>query len=233
MTGAGSRREWQRADLHVVLVHPQARSGGGRGGAGGGQLVAHRSTTPPPQIPQNAGNVSRTCAATEVALHLVAPLGFELDDRKLKRAGLDYWSWVAVCVHPSWDAFRDFYEAQPGPKRMVAYSKFGERHHASDGLFQRGGTAHWLLFGAESTGLPPEAHAAADEVVKIPMSERHVRSINLAVSVGVGVYEAMRQLDGAELPPEQRGWAQPEEEGAAGEAAAGEAVAAAAGGEGG
>jgi len=176
MTSTGARREWQRADVHVVLVNPQ--------------------------IPQNAGNVARTCAATSVALHLVGPLGFELDSAKLKRAGLDYWAWVCCSVHPTFQDFQKFFDSLPGPKRIYAFSKLGKRHYAEEGLYQPG---TWLLFGAETTGLPPAAHAAAPasggDVVKIPMGNyRHVRSLNLATSVGIGVFEALRQLDGPVLP---------------------------------
>ncbi|KAL4447436.1 hypothetical protein ABPG75_004655 [Micractinium tetrahymenae] len=170
---AGSRQQHQRPDLHVVLVHPQ--------------------------IPQNAGNVARTCAAVNVGLHLVAPLGFELDSAKLKRAGLDYWPAVCVDVHPSWAAFLEFWRQRPGPKQLVGYSKFARRHYAAEGLYPAG-TSTWLMFGAETTGLPEEAHAAATDMVKIPMSERYVRSLNLATSVGIGVMEVLRQKDGAVLP---------------------------------
>lgn len=180
-TDDGHRRhEWQRDDLHVVLVNPQ--------------------------IPQNAGNVARTCAATSIALHLVAPMGFELDNRKLKRAGLDYWDQVAIAIHPSWQEFFDFIKSLPGRNKLIAFSKFGTCHYATEGLY-RGAAwdSTWLLFGAETTGLPPEAHAGVLEsggtVAKIPMANfQHVRSLNLATSVGIGVFEALRQLDGAVLP---------------------------------
>lgn len=163
---AGSRHEGQRDDLHVVLVHPQ--------------------------IPQNAGSVARTCAATNTALHLIQPLGFEIDDLKLKRAGLDYWPHVVVKVHNDWAAFHDFFRKQ-GRGRLIAFSKFGRKSHTAPGTYQPG---DWLLFGAETSGLPDEAHAASTHVVKIPMPQaEHVRSLNLAVSVGVGVFEAIRQLE--------------------------------------
>lgn len=174
----GAQRSWQRADLHLVLVNPQ--------------------------IPQNAGNIARSCAATEVALHLVGPLGFELDDVKLRRAGLDYWHSVAVKVHTDWETFHQFFQELAGPKRLVAFSKLGRKHYA--GFAYHPGD--WLLFGAETTGLPDEAHVASVEsgggVVKIPMKNyKHVRSLNLATSVGIGLFEALRQLDGTTLPEEQ------------------------------
>jgi hypothetical protein len=88
-----------------------------------------------------------------------------------------------VDVHDSWQAFLEFWQQQEGPKQLVGYSKFARQHYASDGLYPRG-TATWLMFGAETTGLPPEAHDAATHMVKIPMSEQHVRSLNLATSAG-------------------------------------------------
>ena len=154
------------------------------------------------------GNIARTCAATAIALHLVGPLGFELDNAKLKRAGLDYWDQVTVGVHGSWDDFyHRFFRALPGRgNRLIAFSKLGQQHYATEGLYRsHPGGATWLVFGAETTGLPPEAHAdvieSGGEVVKIPMMNyQHVRSLNLATSVGVGVFEALRQIDGAVLP---------------------------------
>lgn len=171
---AGSEREksWRRNDLHVVLVHPQ--------------------------IPQNSGNVSRTCAATGVSLHLVGPLGFKIDDKLLKRAGLDYWSFVCVKVHEDIDAFLKFFEEEvEGPKRLIAFSKFSKVGYSEPSFRYEQGD--WLMFGAETTGLPEVAVAAArrtGEVVRIPILETHVRSLNLATSVGVGLYEAVRQIDG-------------------------------------
>lgn len=104
---------------------------------------------------------------------------------RLKRAGLDYWPAVCVDVHPSWDAFYAHWQAQPGPKQLVGYTKFASQHYASEGLYSGGGSgATWLMFGAETTGLPDEAHGAATALVKIPMSETYVRSLNLATSVG-------------------------------------------------
>lgn len=174
----GSRLAWQRPDLAVVLVNPQ--------------------------IPQNCGNIARTCAATKVALHLVGPLGFELNDTKLKRAGLDYWDWVAVKVHTDIESFLRFYSGLQGEKSLVAFSKFGDKHYAAEGLYnQANGTRCFLMFGAETTGLPDIAHDAATDVVKIPMHNfEHVRSLNLATSVGIGLFEALRQKDGADFLPE-------------------------------
>lgn len=174
----GTRHTWQRSDVCVVLVHPQ--------------------------IPQNVGNIARTCAATGVPLHLVGPLGFEIDDRKLKRAGLDYWSNVTVRVWDSFDLFYSFFKNLPESKRIIAFSKFGKVHFAAKGIYCPG-EQNWLMFGAETTGLPGEAHAAAEtsggRVVKIPIAnQEYVRSLNLATCTGIGIFEALRQLDGAVLP---------------------------------
>jgi tRNA (cytidine/uridine-2'-O-)-methyltransferase len=80
-------------------------------------------------------------------------MGFELDNAKLKRAGLDYWDWVACKVHPSWDEFYAFFNSLEGPKRLVGFSKLGTKHHATEGMYPPG---TWLMVGAETTGLPPE-----------------------------------------------------------------------------
>ena len=161
-----------------------------------------------PEIPQNTGSVARTCAATGCRLHLVEPLGFSVDDRRLRRAGLDYWPFVHAETHAGWAAFATFFAQQPGPKRLVAFSKGGSRvcsgPGAEEGLFRPG---DWLLFGCESAGLPPEALEAAGSaaggggVVRMPIREQHVRSLNLAVSVGIGLYEALRQVDARGSPP--------------------------------
>ena len=171
-----ARLDWQRSDIFCVLVNPQ--------------------------IPQNTGNIARTCAATNIALHLVGPMGFKIDDKKMKRAGLDYWDFVTCAVHENWDEFYSFFKSLPGENRLIGYSKLSKKHHATEGMYRPG---TWLMFGAETTGLPPEAFAAAlesgGEMVKIPMANyKHVRSLNLSTSVGVGLFEALRQLDGPTLP---------------------------------
>lgn len=124
----GSRFTWQREDLSVVLVEPK--------------------------IPQNSGNVSRSCAATRTPLHLVAP-AFALDDTKLKRAGLDYWDWVCLKPHASVESFLKWYGQLPGEKRLIAFSKLGKTHHATEGLYRRESKGrpvrNFLMFGAEDT----------------------------------------------------------------------------------
>ncbi|KAK1413333.1 hypothetical protein QVD17_35105 [Tagetes erecta] len=154
-----------------------------------------------PQIPGNTGCIARSCAASGVGLHLVEPLGFEIDDTKLKRAGLDYWPYVVVKVHSSWADFRDYFKKQNGEKRLLAFTKRGTNIH-SEFSYKRG---DWLVFGSETTGLPPEAlHDCKNEplgggTLKIPMVETYVRCLNLSVSVGIGLYEASRQLNYEQL----------------------------------
>ena len=159
-----------------------------------------------PQIPGNTGTIARTCAASRVPLHLVGPLGFDLTDSQLKRAGLDYWNSVCVRVHDDWDAFHVYWrDTLKSPGRLVAFSKFGARPHAEEGAYEPG---DWLLFGAETTGLPDAAHdacAASGGIRRIPIDEEHVRSLNLAVSAGIGVYEALRQIDGPPVHVEADG----------------------------
>jgi len=142
-------------------------------------------------------------------LHLVGPLGFDVEDKKLKRAGLDYWDSVVLRIWPDWSSFFDGVSkssasssSRPSP-RFVAFSKRGSVHFATPGVYGEPTAERptYLLFGAETTGLPEEAHAAAAAVVRLPIEQRHVRSLNLAVSVGVGAYEVLRQVDGvSELP---------------------------------
>ena len=152
-----------------------------------------------PQIPENTGTTARTCAATRLSLTLVGPLGFEITSSRLKRAGLDYWDSVAARSFDTWPAFEE--AAGPGA-RFVAFSTKGTIHHATPGLYApapHGATTTYLVFGSETAGLPPEAHAAAaarGAVVRLPIDAAHVRSLNLAVSAGVGVFEALRQVDG-------------------------------------
>lgn len=141
-----------------------------------------------PLIPPNTGNIARTCAATGTELHLVGPLGFEISDRYLKRAGLDYWPYVHLTVHEDFTAFKDFHSTQTG--RWVGFSTSGRCSHIQF-AYQ---PDDWLLFGSETQGLAPEHLQACDTVVRIPMSQPGVRSLNLSVSVAVGLFEAKRQL---------------------------------------
>lgn len=143
-----------------------------------------------PEIPPNTGNIARTCAATETPLHLVMPLGFELSDRYLKRAGLDYWPYVDLHLHESIEDFWQHAQARGG--NLIGYSArataiYTQHTHKSD---------DWLLFGCESQGLSAEVLEHCDVVTTIPMSDRgHVRSLNLSVCAAVGLFEALRQTD--------------------------------------
>jgi tRNA (cytidine/uridine-2'-O-)-methyltransferase len=142
-----------------------------------------------PQIPPNTGNIARTCAATATELHLVGPLGFEISDRQLKRAGLDYWPYVDLTYHEDLAAFQQHHQQQRG--RWVGFSVGGQESYTT---FQYKDD-DWLLFGCETAGLPPEVLATCDATVHIPMAQPQVRSLNLSVSVAIGLFEARRQLN--------------------------------------
>lgn len=139
-----------------------------------------------PEIPPNTGNAMRLCANTGAALHLIEPLGFEMSDARLRRAGMDYRERAVVTVHPDLESYLETVR----PPRVFAYAKAGKVLHTH--VSYRKGDA--LLFGPESVGLPAEVLAASwvTEVVRIPMLPG-VRSLNLANAVAVGLYEAWRQ----------------------------------------
>jgi tRNA (cytidine/uridine-2'-O-)-methyltransferase len=142
-----------------------------------------------PEIPPNTGNIARSCAATGSVLHLVRPLGFDIDDRTLRRAGLDYWPHVALEVHDSLEAFL----AKYGERRMfLATTKGAMRYTEAD--FRDG---DMLVFGRETRGLPPDFIAARRaQTLRIPMGEAAaLRSLNLANSVNIILFEALRQMD--------------------------------------
>jgi tRNA (cytidine/uridine-2'-O-)-methyltransferase len=138
-----------------------------------------------PEIPPNTGSIARTCAATNTHLHLVEPLGFEINDRQLKRAGIDYWEYVKVIVHPNLESLQ---EASQGG-RWVCFSARGSSSFR-EFQYQDG---DWLLFGSESKGLPTELISNHPSVY-IPMEHPKVRSLNLSVSAALGLFEARRQL---------------------------------------
>ena len=147
-----------------------------------------------PQIPPNTGNVARTCAATNSELHLIEPLGFEINDRQLRRAGLDYWPWVKLHRHADFAAFNQHRLERGG--RLLALSRQGARPYAQEGFAAN----DWLLFGRETDGLPQEVLQGCSQCLAIPMAgsiERGggVRSLNLSVAVGVVLFEALRQLE--------------------------------------
>lgn len=140
-----------------------------------------------PEIPPNTGNVARLCAATGCALHLVEPLGFRIDDRELKRAGLDYWHGIDVVVHPGLDAFLTATESL----RRWFFSTRARRIYA-DATFARGDV---LVFGKETKGLPPDLLARYPESsLRIPMREGGVRSLNLSTAAGIATYAALEKI---------------------------------------
>ena len=139
-----------------------------------------------PEIPPNTGNVIRLCANTGAHLHLIEPLGFALEDRLLRRAGLDYHEWVTLCVHPDMEAFlRD-----AAPRRLFAFSTRARRLY-TEARYESGDA---LLFGPETRGLPEELLASLppEQRLRLPMRPGN-RSLNLSNSVAVAVFEAWRQ----------------------------------------
>lgn len=156
-------------DLHVVLVRPE--------------------------IPGNTGNIGRLCAGANVWLHLVKPLGFELDNSRLERAGLDYWPKVRLCVHENFTKIEEIFPRE----RLHLFTKKASRGH-SQVSWSPGDV---LVFGRETKGLSDEIRQRhADRLVKIPISDA-VRSINLSNACAIGLYEALRQLDWAPIDAAQ------------------------------
>ena len=140
-----------------------------------------------PEIPTNTGNIGRLSLASGSNLHLVKPFGFEIDDKRLKRAGLDYWKHISLKTYESSD---EFFRIQQG-KKMAFLSSHGTQEYSSieftDEMF--------LVFGKESEGLSEEINTSnLDRNYKIPMFSKHVRSLNLANAVSIVVYEGIRQL---------------------------------------
>ena len=141
-----------------------------------------------PEIPQNTGNVGRLCAYADCRLHLVRPYGFEIDDKRLRRAGMDYWHSLDLQEHDDWDAFLT---AADRPERIHLFTTKAER-----GLWEtefRDGDG--LLFGNEGAGVPPKIHEwAGERRVRIPQFRDDLRSLNLSNAASVATYEALRQI---------------------------------------
>lgn len=149
--------------IHVVLVHPE--------------------------IHWNTGNAGRTCLAAGATLHLIEPLGFSLDEKQVRRAGLDYWEHVDLCVWPGWDAFE---QELPRLGEPYFFSTKAERLFWDAPLGTLADIV--LVFGRETGGLPPEIYARfRDQLVGMPILSPHVRSLNLSTAVALGVYEVLRQ----------------------------------------
>ena len=142
-----------------------------------------------PEIPQNTGNIGRLCVSTDTRLHLIRPLGFSLDDKYLKRSGMDYWAHLDLTIYDSW---ADFIDRNPNARMFFLTTKsdnsfWGPEY--SDGDF--------LVFGNEGHGLPEEFYAQyADRLVTIPMPGKFHRSFNLANAVAITLFEALRQNRG-------------------------------------
>lgn len=143
-----------------------------------------------PQIPQNTGNIARTCAATGARLHLVGPLGFSVDDKKLKRAGLDYWHYLDISYY---DGLKDFFSKNQGP---FYYFTTKGRHNYNEEAYADNA---YLVFGREDKGLPEELLLQhPDACLRLPM-KGGLRSLNLSNTVAVSVYETLRQWGFPEL----------------------------------
>ena len=142
-----------------------------------------------PEIPQNCGNIARTCAATGSRLHLVKPLGFDISDRAVKRAGLDYWHLVEVSVYENLD---DLFEKHPEAADDCWLATTKAPQNYCEATFRDG---CWLFFGKETAGLPePFRMAHYDRCIRLPMRSE-ARSLNLSNSVAILTYEALKQLD--------------------------------------
>jgi tRNA (cytidine/uridine-2'-O-)-methyltransferase len=140
-----------------------------------------------PEIPPNTGSVARLCAATLTPLHLIEPLGFKIDDKHLKRAGLDYWEFVDVRVHRSWEQFIE----RTAAGRLMYFSKKAS-HSYTKACYAEDA---YLVFGPETRGLPQEwLEVHADSAYRIPMMGSGVRSLNLSNAVAIVLYEGLRQL---------------------------------------
>jgi tRNA (cytidine/uridine-2'-O-)-methyltransferase len=140
-----------------------------------------------PEIPPNTGSIARLCAATLTRLHLIEPLGFSIDDKHLKRAGLDYWQFVDLRVHASWEEFL----GNSRPERLLYFSKRARQSYT----LERYRDDDYLVFGPETRGLPAEMlerHEAS--CYRIPMMGNGVRSLNLSNAVSIVLYEGLRQL---------------------------------------
>ena len=151
-----------------------------------------------PEIPPNTGNVARLCAAARATLHLIEPFGFRLDDKRLQRAGLDYWPHLQWHRWPDWAAFQ---RELPAGARLWLIESHGARHYAQ----VKYSPDDWLVFGRETAGLPAEIlDQRPGSWLRIPMFHPRVRSLNLSNCVALVLYEALRQHDFAnEALPDQ------------------------------
>ncbi len=142
-----------------------------------------------PQIPQNTGNIARTCAANKITLILVGKLGFLLDDKYLKRAALDYWQYVNIEIYKSFD---EFLKIVKNDENLLFFSTKGKKSFWEAPYTQNS----YLIFGSETEGFPKEIYEKySDKLYLIPMKNSYIRSLNLATSCGIVLYEAIRQTE--------------------------------------
>ena len=139
-----------------------------------------------PEIPQNTGNIARTCVLTDSVLHLIKPLGFSIDDKAVKRSGLDYWKDLKLEVHESYEDFM----AKYGDQRIFLATTHGGKFYSEES-YEPG---DFIMFGRESSGVPEEVHNA-HKGIRIPMIKTSTRSLNLSNTVCAIAYEALRQMD--------------------------------------
>ena len=139
-----------------------------------------------PEIPQNTGNIARTCVLTDSTLHLIKPLGFSIDDKAVRRSGLDYWKDLKLEVHESYEDFM----AKYGDRRIFLSTTHGGNIY-SDEKFQEG---DFIMFGRESSGVPEDVHNA-HKGIRVPMVQTSTRSLNLSNTVAIIAYEALKQID--------------------------------------
>jgi len=138
-----------------------------------------------PEIPQNTGNIARTCVLIDSKLHLIKPLGFELDEKHLRRAGLDYWKDLDLEVHESYEAFMEKY----GDQTIYLATTHGGEHY-DEVSFKEG---DFIMFGRETAGVPEEVHNRIENI-RVPMLKTSLRSLNLSNTVAIIGYEALRQM---------------------------------------
>ncbi|MCR4943151.1 MAG: tRNA (cytidine(34)-2'-O)-methyltransferase [Clostridium sp.] len=138
-----------------------------------------------PEIPQNTGNIARTCVLTNSKLHLIKPLGFELDEKHLRRAGLDYWKYLDLEVHESYEDFMKKY----GDKRIFLSTTHGGEYYDEVSFNED----DFIMFGKESAGVPESVHEDLENI-RVPMLQTSTRSLNLSNTVAIVAYEALRQI---------------------------------------
>ncbi|NFO13343.1 tRNA (cytidine(34)-2'-O)-methyltransferase [Clostridium botulinum] len=138
-----------------------------------------------PEIPQNTGNIARTCVLTDSKLHLIKPLGFDIDEKHVRRAGLDYWKYLDLEIHESYEAFMEKYKNE-----RIFLSSTHAGDYYSEISFQKG---DFIMFGRESSGVPESIHEVVTGM-RIPMIQSSTRSLNLSNTVSIVAYEALRQF---------------------------------------